>query len=376
MAHENNNGKHAMVATNRIYDIGTSVWLDDLSRDLLHGTENFDLFLLERNILGITTNPAIFSAAISAGGDYDRQLEELRAENVTAEEAVYRMSIRDVQEACDVLAGVYQDTHGRDGRVSIEVDPRYAHDEEKTINQARELWKQVARPNAMIKIPATDESLPAITTALSEGISVNVTLIFSVERYKQVIDAYKKGLKLAAQQGRDLEEIHSVASFFVSRMDVEVDKRLETIGTPEALALRGKAGIANARLAYHLFLDSFNDVDELPPRANKQRPLWASTGVKNPEYPQNMYVVELAGPDTVNTMPMDTINVVNEMDQLKGDTLTYADEKAREVFAGLEKVGIDLDDVVAVLEREGVEKFVTAWQELLDSTEEKLNAAK
>lgn len=376
MAHENNNGKHAMVATNRIYDIGTSVWLDDLSRDLLHGTENFDLFLLERNILGITTNPAIFSAAISAGGDYDRQLEELRAENVTAEEAVYRMSIRDVQEACDVLAGVYQDTHGRDGRVSIEVDPRYAHDEEKTINQARELWKQVARPNAMIKIPATDESLPAITTALSEGISVNVTLIFSVERYKQVIDAYKKGLKLAAQQGRDLEEIQSVASFFVSRMDVEVDKRLETIGTPEALALRGKAGIANARLAYHLFLDSFNDVDELPPRANKQRPLWASTGVKNPEYPQNMYVVELAGPDTVNTMPMDTINVVNEMDQLKGDTLTYADEKAREVFAGLEKVGIDLDDVVAVLEREGVEKFVTAWQELLDSTEEKLNAAK
>mgnify|MGYP001660788230 CR=1 FL=1 len=376
MAHEKHNGQHTTVATNRLYDIGTSVWLDDLSRDLLHGTENFELFLLERNILGITTNPAIFSAAISAGGDYDRQLDELREENVTAEEAVYRMSIRDVQEACDVLAGVYQDTHGRDGRVSIEVDPRYAHDEEKTITQARELWKQVARPNAMIKIPATDESLPAVTTALSEGISVNVTLIFSVDRYKQVIDAYKEGLKRAAAQGRDLEEIHSVASFFVSRMDVEVDKRLETIGTPEALALRGKAGIANARLAYHLFLDSFTDVDELPPRANKQRPLWASTGVKNPEYPQNMYVVELAGPDTVNTMPMNTINVVNELDQLKGDTLTYADEQAREVFDGLEQVGIDLADVVAVLEREGVEKFVTAWQDLLDSTEEKLNAAK
>lgn len=369
MANESNRNT---VATNRIYDIGTSVWLDDLSRDLLHGSTNFESFLLERNILGITTNPAIFSAAISAGGDYDRQLDELRAENVTAEEAVYRMSIIDVQEACDVLAGAYQDTHGKDGRVSIEVDPQYAHDEEKTINQARELWQRVGRRNAMIKIPATDESLPAITTALSEGISVNVTLIFSVDRYKQVIDAYKKGIELAAKNGRNVEDIHSVASFFVSRMDVEVDKRLEAIGTEEALALRGKAGIANARLAYHLFLNSFSDFDELPPRSNKQRPLWASTGVKNPDYPQNMYVVELAGPDTVNTMPMATINVVNEMDELKGDTLTYADQHAEKVFDGLKNVGIDLEDVVAVLEREGVEKFVTAWQDLLDSTEEKL----
>ena len=368
MAHDN------MVATNRIYDIGTSVWLDDLSRDLLNGQGNFETFLLERNILGITTNPAIFSAAISAGGDYDRQLEELRKEGVSAEEAVYRMSIADVQQACDVIDPIYQDTNGRDGRVSIEVDPRYAHDEAKTIAQARELWKQVGRRNAMIKIPATDESLPAITTALSEGISVNVTLIFSVDRYKQVIDAYKEGIKLAAKNGHDVEHIHSVASFFVSRMDVEVDKRLETIGTDEALALRGKAGIANARLAYRLFLDSFNDLDELPPRANKQRPLWASTGVKNPEYPKNMYVVELAGPDTVNTMPMGTIDAVNDMDELKGDTLTHGDEAAKQVFDGLEKVGIDMDDVIAVLEREGVEKFVTAWQDLLDSTETNLNS--
>ena len=225
------------------------------------------------------------------------------------------------------------------------------------------------RDNLMIKIPATDESLPAVTAALAEGISVNVTLIFSVERYQQVIDAYKDGIRKAAANGHDVSRIHSVASFFVSRMDTEVDKRLEAIGTDEALALRGKAGIANARLAYALFEREFGDVDvaKLPANANAQRPLWASTGVKNPDYPATMYVTELAGPQTVNTMPEKTLDAVLRDGGVHGDTLTGTEAVSRETFAALRGVGIDLDDVVAVLEREGVEKFVDAWQELLDS---------
>ena len=362
-----------MTAIDDLYQVGTSTWLDDLSRERI-ATGNLGEVKQAKSIVGVTTNPAIFAAAMGSGTHYDEQLAELKQAGTTADAAVYAMSVKDVQDACDLFRDTYEATGGKDGRVSIEVDPRFAADEQKTIAQARELWQLVDRDNLMIKIPATDESLPAVTAALAEGISVNVTLIFSAERYKQVIDAYKEGIKLAAKNGHDVEHIHSVASFFVSRMDVEVDKRLETIGTDEALTLRGKSGIANARLAYRLFLDSFNDLDELPPRANKQRPLWASTGVKNPEYPKNMYVVELAGPDTVNTMPMGTIDAVNEMDELKGDTLTHGDEAAKQVFDGLEQVGIDMDDVIAVLEREGVEKFVTAWQDLLDSTETKLNS--
>ena len=226
------------------------------------------------------------------------------------------------------------------------------------------------RENLMIKIPATDESLPAVTAALSEGISVNVTLIFSVERYKQVIDAYKEGIRQAEANGHDVSAIHSVASFFVSRMDTEVDNRLETIGTEEALALRGKAGIANARLAYALFLDEFGGdgaVDKLPAIANVQRPLWASTGVKNPAYPATMYVTELAGPDTVNTMPEKTLDAVLAEGGVHGDTLTGTEAEATRVFEQLAAVGIDLGDVVQVLEHEGVEKFVDAWGELLDS---------
>ena len=221
----------------------------------------------------------------------------------------------------------------------------------------------------MIKIPATDASLPAITQALAEGISVNVTLIFSVERYKQVIDAYIAGIEQAAANGHDVSGIHSVASFFVSRMDTEVDNRLDAIGTDEARALKGKAGIANARLAYQLFLDTLSD---LPDGANKQRPLWASTGVKNPDYPADMYVVELAGPDTVNTMPEPTIDATLNGDNVRGDTLNGTADEARAVFEQLAAVGIELDDVVSVLEREGVDKFVDAWQELLDSMLENL----
>lgn len=348
-----------------LYEAGTSTWLDDLSRERI-ATGNLDEVKATKSIVGVTTNPAIFAAAMSSGTAYDEQLEELKQAGTTADAAVYSMSIKDVQDACDLFRDTYEATGGKDGRVSIEVDPRYAADEAKTTAQARELWEKVDRENLMIKIPATDESLTSISDVLADGISVNVTLIFSVERYKQVIDAYKDGIRRAGANGKDLSSIHSVASFFVSRMDTEVDKRLEAIGTDEALALRGKAGIANARLAYELFGQEFAE-GALPEGANLQRPLWASTGVKNPEYPATMYVTELAGPDTVNTMPEKTIDAVLEQGGVHGDTLTGTGDASREVFNQLEAVGIDIADVVQVLEREGVDKFVDAWQELLDS---------
>ncbi|WKD57624.1 Transaldolase [Corynebacterium capitovis DSM 44611] len=360
-----------MTAIDELYEIGTSTWLDDLSRDRIT-TGNLAKIKASKSIAGVTTNPAIFAKAMSGGNAYDVQLADLRAAGSHPDEAVYAMSVKDVQDACDLFRDVYERTDGRDGRVSLEVDPRYAADEERTVEQAKELWRLVGRDNVMIKIPATDESLPAITAALAEGISVNVTLIFSVKRYKQVIDAYKAGIRQAAENGRDVSAIHSVASFFVSRMDTEVDRRLDVIGSEEALALRGQAGIANARLAYQLFLDEFRDMSDLPAGATKQRPLWASTGVKNPDYPATMYVTELAGPDTVNTMPEETLNAVLELGGLHGDTLTGMAPAAEEVFAQFESVGISLDDVVRVLEREGVDKFVSAWQELLDSMLENL----
>ena len=357
-----------MTAIGDLYNLGTSTWLDDLSRERI-ATGNLGEVKQAKSIVGVTTNPAIFASAMGSGTHYDEQLTELKEAGVTVDDAVYAMSVKDVQDACDLFRDTFEATGGKDGRVSIEVDPRYAADEAKTIAQAKELWELVGRDNLMIKIPATDESLPAVTAALAEGISVNVTLIFSVERYQQVIDAYKDGIRKAAANGHDVSTIHSVASFFVSRMDTEVDKRLETIGTDEALALRGKAGVANARLAYALFQKEFGAevVDKLPEGANKQRPLWASTGVKNPDYPATMYVTELAGPDTVNTMPEKTIDAVLEHGGVDGDTLTGTEAASREVFAKLREVGIDVDDVVATLEREGVDKFVDAWQELLDS---------
>ena len=362
-----------MNAIDELFEAGTSTWLDDLSRERI-ATGNLGEVKAEKSIVGVTTNPAIFAAAMGTGTHYDDQLEELKLAGTTADAAVYAMSVKDVQDACDLFRDTYDTTGGKDGRVSIEVDPRYAADEAKTIAQARELWELVDRENLMIKIPATDESLPAVTAALADGIAVNVTLIFSVARYKQVIKAYKEGIRQAAANGHDVSRIHSVASFFVSRMDTEVDKRLETIGTDEALALRGKAGIANARLAYALFQSEFGDagVDALPAGANAQRPLWASTGVKNPAYPATMYVTELAGPDTVNTMPEKTLDAVLRDGGVHGDTLTGTEAVSREVFAALSEVGIDLDNVVAVLEREGVEKFVNAWQDLLDSMAAKL----
>lgn len=351
--------------------VGTSAWLDDLSRQRLSSGDLKNL-IDKLRVVGITTNPAIFSSAMTAGEDYDGQLAELTAEGKNAADAVFAMAIDDVRDACDLFAGIYEDTDGVDGRVSIEVDPRYADDYEATIAQARELWKRVDKPNAMIKIPATDASLPAVTQALSEGISVNVTLIFSVERYQQVIEAFIAGIEQAKDNAVDLDTVHSVASLFVSRVDTEVDKRLEQIGSEEALALRGKAGIANSRAAYAKFEEAFAEDNIRWAQlanlgANPQRLLWASTGVKNPEYPAAMYVTELAAPQTVNTMPEKTLRAAAAFDGEVSDAVSGTGEEANAVMAKLAEVGIDLPDVFAVLEREGVEKFVDSWQGLLES---------
>lgn len=360
-----------MNTVEKLRELGTSTWLDDLSRQRI-ATGNLEAVKREKSVVGVTTNPAIFASAMSTGSAYDEQIQQLRASGASPDEAVYAMSIDDVRDACDIFRDIYDATDGLDGRVSIEVDPRYAHDEAKTIAQAKELWARVGKPNAMIKIPATDASLPAVTAALAAGISVNVTLIFSVERYREVIRAYKEGIRQAAANGHDVSTIHSVASFFVSRMDTEVDARLEQIATSEALALRGKAGVANAQLAYRLFLEEFSSLDDLPDGANVQRPLWASTGVKNPEYPATLYVSELAGPNTVNTMPESTIDATLASDSLHGDTLSASADDAQKTFDAITAAGIDLSDVVRVLEQEGVDKFVDAWQELLNSMSEKL----
>ncbi|HZE16670.1 MAG TPA: transaldolase, partial [Mycobacterium sp.] len=263
--------------------------------------------------------------------------------------------------------------------VSIEVDPRVAHDAEKTIQQAIDLWKTVDRPNLFIKIPATEEGIPAITATLAEGISVNVTLIFSVERHRAVMDAYLKGLAKAKEAGHDLSKIHSVASFFVSRVDTEVDKRLEKIGSQEALALRGKAAVANARLAYAAYEEVFVGGDQYGQLkahgARVQRPLWASTGVKNPDYSDTLYVTELVAPNTVNTMPEKTIDAVADHGAISGDTVTGRAAEAQEAFDKLEAVGIDLPDVFIVLENEGVDKFEESWNELLKETQAQLDSA-
>lgn len=354
-----------MNAIKELAELGTSTWLDDLSRDRID-SGNLKEVIENKAVVGVTTNPAIFAAAMSKGTAYDAQIAELKAQGEPADRAVYAMSIKDVQAACDIFADIFEASGGADGRVSIEVDPRISADRDATLEQARELWSKVDRPNVMIKIPATPESLPAISDALAEGISVNVTLIFSVARYREVVAAYLDGIRRA----EDPSKIHSVASFFVSRLDTEVDKRLEEIGTEEALALRGKAGVANARRAYAVFKELFED---LPEGAHMQRPLWASTGVKNPEYPATLYVTELAGPDTVNTMPEATIDAVLEQGGLHGDTLNGTAEESEKIFQQLDAVGIDLEDVFAVLEREGVEKFVDAWTELLDSMDERLS---
>ena len=357
---------------------GVSVWLDDLSRERLQ-TGNLQKLIDTRSIVGVTTNPSIFQAALSKGTAYDAQVSELAERGADVDATIRTVTTDDVRNACDVLAKAYEASGGVDGRVSIEVDPRLAHDTDKTILQAIERWKIVDRPNLLIKIPATEAGLPAITAVIAEGISVNVTLIFSVERHEAVMDAYLAGLEKAKDAGHDLRNIHSVASFFVSRVDTEIDARLEKIGTEEALALRGQAGVANARLAYKAYEDVFVGGAQYEALksdgARVQRPLWASTGVKNPEYSDTLYVTELVAPNTVNTMPEKTLEAVADHAVITGDTVSGTSDAAQAVFDALEAIGIDLTDVFLVLENEGVEKFEKAWHELLEATQGQLDSA-
>ena len=358
---------------------GVSVWLDDLSRERLQ-TGNRQELIDTRSIVGVTTNPSIFQAALSKGDAYDTQVKELAERGADVDATIRTVTTDDVRNACDVLAKQHELSDGVDGRVSIEVDPRLAHDTDKTVLQAIELWKIVDRPNLLIKIPATEAGLPAITSVIAEGISVNVTLIFSVERHRAVIDAYLAGLEKAKEAGHHLSRIHSVASFFVSRVDSEIDKRLDEIGSEGALALRGQAGVANARLAYAAYEEVFVGgarFDALrADGARVQRPLWASTGVKNPDYSDTLYVTELVAPNTVNTMPEKTIGAVADHGVITGDTVTGKAGEAQQVFDDLEAAGIDVTDVFLVLEQEGVEKFEKSWQELLDATQGQLDEKK
>ncbi|MEV6615853.1 transaldolase [Streptomyces sp. NPDC051051] len=355
-------------ALRRLSDEGVSIWLDDLSRKRI-ASGNLAELVATRHVVGVTTNPSIFQAAIGSGEGYQEQLADLAVRGVTVDEAVRMMTTADVRAAADVLHPVYTATGGRDGRVSIEVDPRLAHETAATIAEAKQLAWLVDRPNVMIKIPATKAGLPAITEVIGLGISVNVTLIFSLERYREVMDAYLAGLEKAAARGVDLSTIHSVASFFVSRVDAEIDKRLTVLGTDEALALRGRAALANARLAYQAYEEVFAGdrwTALAGAKANKQRPLWASTGVKDPAYKDTLYVDELVAPGTVNTMPEATLNATADHGAVTGDTVTGGYAQARADLAAVAALGISYDEVVTRLEEEGVAKFATAWQDLLD----------
>jgi transaldolase len=352
-------------------DEGVSIWLDDISRERLQ-SGNLAQLIRDKHVVGVTSNPTIFAKALSKGSAYDEQVRDLAVRGVDVEEGVRSITTYDIRWAADVLRPVYDRTDGVDGRVSIEVDPRLAHETEKTVAEAKALWWLVDRPNLFIKIPATLAGLSAITETLARGISVNVTLIFSLERYGQVIDAFFEGLEKAKANGHDLSKIESVASFFVSRVDSEIDKRLEKLGNTE---LRGKAGIANAQLAYALFeersaTDRWKALKDAG--ARPQRPLWASTGVKNPDYRDTMYVEELVAPTTVNTMPEPTLDSVADHGEIRGDTIRSRYDEARTLMAALKEAGVDYDDVVRVLEEEGVEKFEASWTELLETVKREL----
>ena len=355
---------------------GVSIWLDDLSRERLESGNLADL-IKNDHIVGVTTNPSIFAAALSNGERYDEQVRQLADEGADVDKTVFALTTTDVRNACAVLKPVFDATNGVDGRVSIEVAPDLAHDREATFASAKELWAEVDRENLFIKIPATTEGGEAISDTLGEGISVNVTLIFGLERYQAVLDAYAQGLEQAQAAGRDLSKIQSVASFFVSRVDSEIDNRIEKSGAPTEL--KGKAGVANARLAYEVY-EKFSESERWQKLeaagANRQRPLWASTGVKNPDYKDTMYVVDLVVENTVNTMPEKTLDAVRDHGEVVGDQVRPNYEDAHQVMKSLADAGVDYDDVIKVLEEEGVEKFVTSWNELLATVEKNLEAAK
>jgi transaldolase len=365
-------------STAQLSAAGVSIWLDDLSRDrILSG--GLQKLIDERNVVGVTTNPTIFAGALAKGETYDAQVAELAAAGKTVNDAVFEITTDDVAAACDIFRPVFDQTAGFDGRVSIEVEPGLAHDAAGTIAQAKELWAKVDRPNTLIKIPATLEGLEAITATIAAGISVNVTLIFSLERYRAVINAYLLGVEQAKLAGIDISTIHSVASFFVSRVDTEIDKQLDAIGSAAALGLKGKAGVANAQLAYQVYEQSFSSERAtllLDVGANKQRPLWASTGVKDPAMPDTTYVVELIAPEVVNTMPEKTLEATFDHGIIVPDSITGSYGTANANLDAIDAIGISYQDVTALLEREGVEKFVVSWNELLDTVSAALEAAK
>ncbi|MET7651991.1 transaldolase [Streptomyces sp. NPDC005486] len=358
-------------------DEGVAIWLDDLSRSRIT-SGNLTELVEKRNVVGVTTNPTIFQQAIGDGRDYADQLHDLALRGVTVSEAVRTITAADVRDAADILRPVFETTGGRDGWVSIEVDPRLAYGTDATIAEARHLAWLVDRPNTLIKIPATRAGLRAITEVIGRGVSVNVTLIFSLERYAAVMDAYLAGLEKAARRGLDLSKIHSVASFFVSRVDTEIDKRLDALDTPQARALRGRAGVANARLAYRAYEEVFGSVDgSTPPsdrwgtlerlRAGKQRPLWASTGVKDPAYPDTLYVTELVAPGIVNTMPEATLEATADHGEIHGNSIAGTYEQARADLDAVEQLGISYVGVVQLLETEGIQKFQQSWDSLLSA---------
>lgn len=352
-----------------ISQIGVSIWLDDLSKDRL--TTGSLAALMEHNhVVGVTSNPTIFAGAVLGSDSYTGELADLARAGVTPEEAVFEVMIRDIQGACDLMRPVFDSTDGLDGRVSLEVSPLLAHDTSGTIEQAKDLWNRVDRPNLMIKIPATKAGLPAISEVIGEGISVNATLIFSLERYGEVIAAYFDGIEKAQAAGHSLSAIRSVASFFVSRVDAAIDAKLDAVNTPEATAVRSLSAVANARLAYELFLERHNSerAQGLKQKGmNNQRPLWASTGVKDPALPPAYYVTELAVADVVNTMPEKTLMAMEEVGVVEGDRVTGYFDAARETLGAVEDLGISLAQVTDALEQDGVEKFVQSWRELLET---------
>ncbi|WP_248581960.1 transaldolase [Nocardioides sp. InS609-2] len=357
-------------------DAGVSIWLDDLSRERIE-TGNLADLVKDKSVVGVTTNPTIFAAAIANGERYDEQVGKLVAAGEPVDKVIFELTTEDVRNACDILAPVAQST-AHDGRVSIEVEPDLANDTDATIGSAKALWAAVDRTNVLIKIPATLEGLPAITAATAEGISVNVTLIFGEQRYREVMDAYLTGLEQAKEAGRDLSTIRSVASFFISRIDTEIDQRLDEIGTDIALALKGRAAVANALVAYGAYEEVVASdrwralADE---GANPQRPLWASTGVKNPDYSDTMYVTDLVVPETVNTMPEKTMEAFADHGEILGDVVTGKASEGRAILERLGEVGVDFLDVLVTVEHEGVDKFKKSWTELVETVKAQMAKA-
>jgi transaldolase len=355
---------------------GVSIWLDDLSRTRIRSGQLKQL-ISSRSVSGVTTNPTIFAGALSKGEGYGDQVAELAAAGADAAKAVFEITTQDVAEACDIFAEVYHETKGFDGRVSIEVEPGLAHDAAGTAKQAKELFAKVARENVMIKIPATKNGLAAITETIAAGISVNVTLIFSLQRYREVIAAYISGIEQAHANGHDVSKIHSVASFFVSRVDLEINKRL--IAANADSSLQNKAALANARLAYRVFEQEFDNArwEKLASAgANVQRPLMASTGVKDPNLLDTLYVTELVAPHLVNTMPEKTMEAVFDHGVVPAQSITNHYAEAEAVMAAVAAAGVSYDAVTELLETEGVDKFIISWNELLESVTNALNAAK